>query len=211
MIFRLSCLLSIKSGMNNEHKDVCVNCQSHVFPPESWSALLHWIRFATWAWFQLHLSIPTWPTKDAGLDGTQMAAASFMSFSQLPEDIWKVPTLAVSSTNLSSNHVWFKQRRKQRAGLGRRDHVFYWQWLTEAQAVKPWVTFTEGTHLKSWHTCRCSEPALGTFIDVMWYKCLPFTLANWYELSVTHQVQTLTWPEGAWAGPLQPSHVSFEN
>lgn len=140
---------------------------SLIFPPDdgALSPDLRWIRTATWAGFQLHPSIPKWHTEDAGSDGTQMAATLFIALPQLPEDIWKVPTLAVSSTRLSSHHAWFKDGWKQRAGLGKRDHVFYWQWLTEAQAVKPWVTFTEGTYLKPWHTCRCSEPASGTFID----------------------------------------------
>lgn len=103
--------------------------------PESWSALRHWIRIAKWAGFQLHPSIPKWHTEDAGSDGTQMAASLFIALPQLPEDIWKLPTLAVSSTTLSSHHAWFKDGWKQWAGLGRCDHMFYWQWLTEAQAV----------------------------------------------------------------------------
>lgn len=108
-----------------------------------------------------------------------MAAALFIALPQLPEDIWKVPILAVSSTRFSSHQAWFKDGWKQWAGLGRRDHVFYWQWLTEAQAVKPWVTFTEGTYLKPWHSCRCSEPASGTFIDAAEMFAVHFSRLVW--------------------------------
>lgn len=61
---------------------------------------------AKWAEFQIYPSTPKWHTDDTGSDGTKMAAALFIV----------LPPLA-----------WGHLKRM----LGRRDHVFYWQWPIE--------------------------------------------------------------------------------